>query len=142
MDPLSNVLGRALDGLARRQEAISGNLANVDTPGYRPRSVDFESSLRAQLASRSGSDLAARQPAAGPSANRAMLRTDPRHLGPSGADLGDVESSNFDATLRADRNTVDVEEEMSALIETQLRYSAITRLLNMRMSSVREVLRR
>ena len=35
----------ALSGLTRRQEAISGNVANIDTPGYQRRSVSFESAL-------------------------------------------------------------------------------------------------
>ena len=40
------VLSAALDGLALRQRVIADNIANVDTPGFRATSVDFESSLR------------------------------------------------------------------------------------------------
>ena len=41
-----NVLSTALDGLTTRGEVIADNIANVDTPGFRASTVDFESSLR------------------------------------------------------------------------------------------------
>ena len=44
-DPVSAVLNSALDGLSTRQQVIADNIANVDTPGYRATSVDFESAL-------------------------------------------------------------------------------------------------
>jgi flagellar basal-body rod protein FlgB len=49
-DPLTSVLHSALDGLALRQRVIADNIANVDTPGFRATSVDFESSLQAAIA--------------------------------------------------------------------------------------------
>lgn len=44
----------ALSGLSRRQEAISGNVANIDTVGYQRRSVNFEDALASRLRSASG----------------------------------------------------------------------------------------
>ena len=35
-------LGRYMDLLAQRQRLVASNLANVDTPGYRTRDVDFQ----------------------------------------------------------------------------------------------------
>jgi flagellar basal-body rod protein FlgB len=35
-----------LDLAAKRQELIVSNMANVDTPGYRTRDLDFETELR------------------------------------------------------------------------------------------------
>ena len=48
-DAVTSVLATALDGLANRQNVIADNIANVDTPGFRATSVDFESSLAAAL---------------------------------------------------------------------------------------------
>jgi flagellar basal-body rod protein FlgB len=45
-----NVLHSALDGLAQRQQAISNDLANVNTPYYRARTVNFEESLSQAVA--------------------------------------------------------------------------------------------
>lgn len=42
-------LHAALNGLAERQRAISDNIANVNTPYFRQRSVAFESDLRNAL---------------------------------------------------------------------------------------------
>jgi len=38
---------KALDGLTKRAEVTSENIANANTPGYRPLKVSFEDSLRA-----------------------------------------------------------------------------------------------
>lgn len=46
-----DILERALDLAAYRQKLISGNMANVDTPGYRTRDIDFRQELARQLQS-------------------------------------------------------------------------------------------
>ena len=38
-------LNSALDGLALRQRAIADNVANIQTPGYHARRVQFEDAL-------------------------------------------------------------------------------------------------
>jgi flagellar basal-body rod protein FlgB len=38
-------LEQAISYRAIRQDLISGNIANVDTPNYKPRDIDFESAL-------------------------------------------------------------------------------------------------
>jgi flagellar basal-body rod protein FlgB len=40
-----NVLNFALDAIEQRQQVISNNISNQDTPGYQANVVDFESSL-------------------------------------------------------------------------------------------------
>jgi len=44
--PLIALLGHALDLTAKRQDLLSQNIANVDTPGYRARDLDFAQELR------------------------------------------------------------------------------------------------
>lgn len=46
-DVTTSALKRALDGLDRRQRAITANVANIETPGYIARKVSFEDSLDA-----------------------------------------------------------------------------------------------
>ena len=41
MDALQPKLERYLDLLATRQRLVASNIANVDTPGYRTRDIDF-----------------------------------------------------------------------------------------------------
>ena len=45
-NPLLRTLGHILDVSARRHQLIASNLANVDTPGYRTRDLDFRAALR------------------------------------------------------------------------------------------------
>lgn len=40
---------KALDCLWKKQEALSDNLANVDTPGYKRKQVSFEEAFRKRL---------------------------------------------------------------------------------------------
>ena len=48
-DATSVTLQQALDGLQQRQDAIAANVANLETPGYLAREVDFETSLRSAI---------------------------------------------------------------------------------------------
>ena len=43
------LLQKDLDGLWTRQRAVSNNIANFETPGYKSKSVSFEDLLRAQV---------------------------------------------------------------------------------------------
>jgi flagellar basal-body rod protein FlgB len=48
-DAVATVLHGALNGISTRQNVIADNIANVDTPGFRARAVDFESSLQSAI---------------------------------------------------------------------------------------------
>ena len=41
-----DLAGRAMDLAALRHTLVSSNIANVDTPGYHTRDIDFEGELR------------------------------------------------------------------------------------------------
>jgi flagellar basal body rod protein FlgB len=67
-------LERSLDVRLVRQNVLSGDLANVDTPNYHPRDVDFAAAMAS---------------AEGGAGAQTVAATDPRHLGgsdPSGPD--------------------------------------------------------
>ena len=49
-DVTMDALRAAVDGLAVRQEAITSNISNVETPSYLARTVSFEDSLRSAMA--------------------------------------------------------------------------------------------
>jgi flagellar basal-body rod protein FlgB len=48
----------ALDVRAYRQELLSSNIANADTPGYKARDVDFSTALAGALKQQSGASAA------------------------------------------------------------------------------------
>lgn len=151
-DPTLDVMSRALDGLAHRENAIATNLANIDTPGYQPVSVDFETALQdaaqaagaAGLTGGGGVTLASStaESAGIPSADVGMYRTDARHFNAAGlseTELPDAVQS-FDAAGRNDGNTVDLESEMTALVETQIRFGAVARLATAKISGLKDVI--
>ena len=53
-DVTMTALHSMLRGLSARQQAIADNIANGETPNYRAKVVDFESSLREALSSGDG----------------------------------------------------------------------------------------
>jgi flagellar basal-body rod protein FlgB len=119
----------ALDGLARRQEAVSANIANIDTPGYQRRAVDFEQTLAMQVGREPG--------------NVSLRRTDPRHLaaGAGGAGMPGGGPTREAVSERNDANSVSIDEEMTLLAETQIRYQALTQGIGQRINTLRTVIR-
>ena len=130
IDRTTDVIGAALSGLARRTEAIAGNIANIDTPGYTPVQVDFETQLRAQLDGETATTAAT-----------AMKRTDPRHLTATRI-TADVDLAATPTGGRTDGNSVDAEAEMVALTQTQLKTSMVTRFLSGRFDMIRTAIGR
>ncbi len=99
------LLGKDLDGLWARQQAVSDNLANFETPGYKAKGVSFEDALKAKL-----EDPAA-APASREEAVEAIRSVEPRV------------TEDSDRTERADGNSVDLEEQGIAMARTALNYS-------------------
>jgi flagellar basal-body rod protein FlgB len=107
--PVGDVLNAALDGIAQRQRVIADNIANVDTPGYRAVSVDFETSLRAAISS--GDTSADLRPA--------LLATD--------------------TPVGANGNNVDLRKETMAAVQSQFQYQMMTRATGDRFSLMKTV---
>jgi flagellar basal-body rod protein FlgB len=57
-DLTSVALHSALRGLAERQRVIADNIANVQTPNFKARKVQFEEALAGQVATGGSSDVA------------------------------------------------------------------------------------
>ncbi len=105
-DPLSDAaitaaLGRHMTQAVQRQAASVGNIANIDTPGYRTKEVQFLDALEDHLA------------AAG------MSASDARHFGaatstPSTSARGDLTEVEGLASRR-DGNNVQIDRELLGL---------------------------
>ena len=103
-----NVLDKAADASWMRQEAISNNIANVNTPGYKRQDVAFEDSLQEAIS------------------NSRYRSTDEKVANLSKADLrirSYTDSSGF--SYRLDGNNVDIDTENAALARNQLKYNAL-----------------
>ncbi len=108
-NPVNMLLARNLDVQSRQISAISSNLANIDTPGYKAVEVDFDSAFNREM-----NEMRAGQ----------LRTTNPRHIGFSGETGNSVpmmEQEND--SLRVDGNTVDLDKELMRLAMAQLQYS-------------------
>lgn len=111
-----NIFKTTMDASWLKNEAISHNLANVNTPGYKRQTVNFENILKDHL--QMGDEVR-------------MNTTHAKHLtvnGPMGLtpQIEEVRDTSF----RTDQNNVNVDIEMSELAKNQLKYSALTQQLN------------
>jgi flagellar basal-body rod protein FlgB len=142
IDPTMSVLSQAIDGLTSSQAVISSNLANIDTPGYQPQTVDFETALQQEVANIWSPPGNALPPSSGVAANVAMEQTDARHFSAGGATgLGSAAtSSGTNESIRNDGNKVDLETEMTALTQTQIKYEANAHLLTAKFNQLYTVL--
>lgn len=124
--------------IARGLASASGGLASAsgglgppaESGGLASASGGFGSPAAGGLGSPAVRAGQLRPPSVGPSAALALWTTDPRHL--PGADRRSSDprpvADPVDESLRNDANTVDLEAEMTALVETQLRFSAVSKL--------------
>ncbi len=55
--PLMNLLEKFLDVAAQRHDLVVGNMANVDTPAYQTKDIDFRGELQRAVADGSGNFL-------------------------------------------------------------------------------------
>lgn len=123
-----DVIAKNLEGLARRVEATSQNVANANTPGYVRREVTFEAQLKEVI------DGPRRLP---------MQRNAPSHFSNVAADVSDVtprERRFANDTYRLDMNNVDPEIEMARLAQSRMSYQAMTRVLSRKIAMYRKAI--
>ena len=104
---LAPLLRKTLDAYSARQTAISENIANVETRGFRPIKVEFEDELlRAMEKSRP-----------------VGKKSDPRHF-----DIGNTMKSLRERVEETDTR-VNLEQEMAELARNQIRFDFVARKL-------------
>jgi len=107
----------ALDYRSMRQDMIASNIANADTPFYRPRDIRFEDALaqkKAALLHEKSNDLQ-------------LAKTDSKHLSPQ------KETDSYKATTffrdghmaRNDGNSVDIDVETTEMSKNSMMYNAL-----------------
>jgi len=111
-----DLLAKSLDYRAARAKIISANIANIDTPYYKAKDIEFEDTLLNEAKKLFGSSS---------SEELELAKTDPLHM-----DLEDSESIGAKYYLRAthtqrnDANTVDLDIETTELSKNQMMYQA------------------
>ncbi|WP_457592307.1 flagellar basal body rod protein FlgB [Hydrogenimonas sp.] len=120
ISPARELMAKALNYRALRQNLISANIANVDTPHYRSRDISFEKSLAAERA---------RLEQGGHTLKLAV--TDGRHLhGLSEGNSTKAEIFFRDGHMaRNDANSVDLDVETTEMAKNLTMYNALVAAL-------------
>jgi len=105
----------ALDGLSLRQQAISRNIANIDTPAYQAETVDFQTTLARMV---DGDTLLP------------LKITDDAHLTTAESDPPFAVSLRPGGSYRADQNNVDIDVEMADMSEAGIQYQAVSQAIS------------
>ena len=122
--PTLLALQKALDAGSLRQRVIANNIANINTPGFKKSSVEFQILFETAL-------------------NRPLplAKTDPRHLSARGAGLEPRVITHNNTSIRADGNNVDIEEEMISQAANMLAYQTTAQLVSGKYASLERVIR-
>ena len=123
-DRTVSVLGRTLDYRVRNQRVISSNIANIDTPGYRPKQLKFDEELRKAV----------------DNDQLRLRKTDRNHLPgsqqfPSGGESSTVEE--VPAESIAGDASLDIDREMTKMAKNNLLYEAAVKMLSRKFDLLR-----
>lgn len=119
-----NVLDKAADASWKRNEAISNNIANATTPGYKRQDVSFENELRHAILGASGSSMDAK-------VGNVNLKT----LNPT------VYTDSAEVTYRLDGNNVDIDTENVNLAENQIKYNGLLNSVTQEFQNLQAVMK-
>ena len=122
----TNILDKAADASWMRENVITNNIANIDTPGYKRQDVDFESVLQKALGKTKYSSL-------------------DKKVRELNQDLGKLTTTSYtDAanySYRLDRNNVDENTQNAELASESLRYQLLTTAITNNFSRMQTVLK-
>jgi flagellar basal-body rod protein FlgB len=120
-------LGKSLNMRLLKQDVLSANIANAETPGYKAQRVDFEEELsRALELNEVGK----------------MDTSHPDHFPQVAGRVDAVKPEIYDepdVVVNNDGNTVDMEKEMSRLTENTILYKAAVELINKKLGAMKYV---
>jgi flagellar basal-body rod protein FlgB len=116
LDGTMRLLEKSLSWRSQGQAIISGNLANLETPNYKRKGVNFQGVLQNYLQGRPVIKLAA---------------SHPQHLHGSPMESGLIQETN---------DPVDLDQEMVNLSVNQLGYQTSVTMLNKKLDQLKTVL--
>lgn len=124
MSEIYSIIKKGLEVSAKRQESISSNIANINTENYKANKISFEEILKK-------------------TSNKNMFQTDERHLGQRNIENMQIKEEKRKNTYVNDNgNNVDLDLEMTELSANELKYSALVRQLNSKLSNINYVINR
>ena len=123
-----NVLSKAADASWLRNDAISNNIANVDTPNYKRQDVSFETELKHAL--RSSKYVSLDKKVEALNSNGRLSHIDPRTY---------EDHSGF--SYRLDGNNVDIDTENVELASNQIKYNGLIQSIDQEFKHLKSVIK-
>ncbi len=124
MDRTSKLISKVLDFRSVRQEVISGNIANAETPGYIQQEIPFEKEL--QRANEK---------------NSITLETSrPGHISINENIMQGSFNPGQLIREHGNPNELDIDKEMTKMAQNNLLYEANTRLLSRKFEALKTVI--
>lgn len=124
-DKTTDALSTAVNMRLMKNNVISANIANAETPGYKAKKMDFEEALARQV------DI---------DGLRKMSTSHLEHIPVGGSISARARHEiyyNPDGVTSNDGNTVDLEKEMTLLAENQIQYKAAIQLINKKLAALK-----
>ena len=109
----SRLMGQALNVSAKRHNLITGNVANVDTIGYKPKDLDFDKTLKRAMGEKEPDYLD---------------KTHPDHLSPNDEKPFNMSGKNSEDVDIYHLDSVNIDREMMNLTENNIKYQTIVEL--------------
>ena len=116
------VLSNSLDVSARRHNLVTGNIANMDTIGYKPRDIDFQKALKRAM---------------GDKPPERMSQTNARHFSAVDGERFSINGSNSEDVDIHHLDSVNIDTEMANLVENNIKYRTTSELLLRKMAILR-----
>lgn len=124
-DKTYKALATSLKFREMRQEVMSSNVANAQTPEYKALKLDFEEAL-ARATDVDG--------------QLSMAASDDRHFNVGGGGFNNLEPEvyeNPNGIVSENGNTVDVEAEMAQMAENKIMYDTTVQLINKKLGMMK-----
>ncbi|HLV01746.1 MAG TPA: flagellar basal body rod protein FlgB [Acidobacteriota bacterium] len=119
-EPILDRMKLYLDFAVRKQKVIASNLANVETPGYQRKELEFEEIFQSEV-----------------EGQLPLQRTSSQHLGSRPALLREpVVKQTYTGSMGYDGNNVDLDQEMTDLSQNVLKFSVVSQLLQKKLSMI------
>ncbi len=108
-------LNYAMDVSAKKNQVISENIANVDTPNYKAKDLNFEKAMKEYF---SGGN------------NLPLKVTHKNHISPqnTGGNINSLIYEQNNPSLRNDGNDVNLDYEMSEMASNAVKYSMFSQI--------------
>ena len=120
------VLSNSLDISAKRHNLISSNIANMDTIGYKPKDLDFNKTLKRAMTAPARPDMA---------------RTHKKHFSGISTNSSLMNGSNSEDVDIYHLDSVNIDIEMTHLVENNIKYRTTTEMLLRKLDKLRYAIR-